>query len=319
MTSNTLAKMPVRRTLQPAAKIAVGEMVKWQDRQGTEIALNVPLVRSLFKSRHPFTDSEILLFIHQAMAKRANPFVGDLYLVKYAADSPAQLVTGYHYLIQAAKNNPDYAGFETWFIDDQGKRIPDGLETIEKVIACICQVHIKGYDTPVKFVARMKEFKKSFPGTPWQGMPLVMLQKCAIGNAHRLADPGLAGMYLSEEFGQEYAAEAVIDADSTEIEQPEIPEAAAPEASQAESSPEPQAEPANEEGCAPSRGQLLTLMEKEVKRLAALTGQKVPEEKVARMAEWISTDGVDTLAKGPTELDDAQLAQFVDYLRRCEG
>jgi hypothetical protein len=81
----------------------------------------------------------------------------------------------------------------------------------------------------------------------------------------------------------------------------------------------PQTEPANEEGGAPNRGQLLTLMEKEVKRLAALTGQKVPEEKVTRMAEWISTEGVDTLAKGPTELDDTQLSAFVDYLKRCEG
>jgi hypothetical protein len=81
----------------------------------------------------------------------------------------------------------------------------------------------------------------------------------------------------------------------------------------------PQTEPADEAGGALNRGQMLTLMEKEVKRLAALSGQKAAEEKITRMASWISDDGIDTLAKGPTELDDAQLAAFVDYLKRCEG
>jgi len=53
--------------------------VKWEDRQGTEIALNVPLYREMFKSKYPTSDAEVLLFLHQARSRRANPFTGDMY------------------------------------------------------------------------------------------------------------------------------------------------------------------------------------------------------------------------------------------------
>jgi hypothetical protein len=307
--SKALARVPMRRSLQPAATIAPGEMVKWLDRQGTELALNVPLVRTLFKSRNPFTDAEIMVFIQQARAKRANPFVGDLYLVKYAADAPAQMVTGYHYLIQAAKNNPEYAGFETWFVDLQGKRIADGTETTENVVACVCLVHIRGYEQPVKFVARIKEFKKNFPGTPWAGMPLVMLQKCAVGNAHRLADPGLAGMYLPEEFGQEYVAppEAAVDVDFTE--QPEAPQPAESDTPDATPSEEPNASPggAEDAGLPTERAPLLNLMEVEHKKI----GRPRPEI----LADWASSVKRTPEPKGPTDLNVEELQAYVRWLR----
>lgn len=198
-----LATRPaLRRSLQAAAPVSVKGVVKWHDERGTEIALNVPLARSMFKSKYPFTDVEMALFIQQCYARRANPYLGDMYPIKYSASDPAAFVTGYHYLMGQVKKSPDYRGFDLHYVDAEGKRIPDGLESAEKVVAAICQVRITGYESPVKFVARMKDFNKG--RAQWTSMPVLMLGKCAIANAHRLADPGLAGMYLPEEVGQGY-------------------------------------------------------------------------------------------------------------------
>jgi len=58
-------------------------------------------------------------------------------------------------------------------------------------VAAVCEVMIEGYANPIKFVARMKDFDKK--QAQWNTMKVTMLGKCAIGNAHRLADPSLAG------------------------------------------------------------------------------------------------------------------------------
>ena len=195
---------PARRKLRPLARIGVAEAVTWNDNRGTSISLTVAAVRDILPhGRYPATDAEILLFLHQARSMEANPFMRDLHLIKYAPNDPAAIVTGYHFLMATAKANPAYRGYEQWFVNRDGKRIQDGLADEENVVAAICEVHMAGYDQPVRFVARKKEFNKG--QAQWLKMPVVMLGKCAIANAHRLADPGLAGMYLAEEFGQSYA------------------------------------------------------------------------------------------------------------------
>ena len=108
-------KKPVlRRALQPAVPIDTTSMVKWDDRQGNEVALSVALVRELFKQKHALTDPEILLFLHQARSRHANPFQGDIYAIKYDADSPLAIQAGYHFFMQIAKENPAYDGFFGW-------------------------------------------------------------------------------------------------------------------------------------------------------------------------------------------------------------
>ncbi len=198
-------KLPVlvRRVLQPAAKITHDAVVSWVDSQGTEIALTEALVKALFQGRNPFTPTECLLFLQQARSRRANPFLGQIYLVKYAPDSPASIVTGYPWLMERARDDPDYDNYATWAVDAQGKRIADGLETKETVVAYVCEVYNKSR-RPVKFVARMAEFNKN--QALWKTQPLVQLEKCAIANAHRRADPArLAGLYTEAEIGQRYA------------------------------------------------------------------------------------------------------------------
>jgi len=216
-------KLPVRRTLQPAARVSRADIVKWTDRSGTEIALNVDLARELFKTKYPLSDAEVMVFLHQARSMGANPFRRDLMPVKYTPQDPVSLIAGYHYLMSEAKRNPRYRPFRLWYVNADGKRIPDGLETEENVVAAVCEVPIEGEGT-YKFVARMKEFNKGV--AQWKTMPLVMLGKCAIGNAHRLADPGLAGMYLAEELGQGYSPTPTDDITDTDWTDAAMPAAA---------------------------------------------------------------------------------------------
>ena len=246
---------PIRRALQARQAISPKEMVTWVDDGGTEVGLNAGLVQYLFKSKYPITDREALLFIQQAKARRANPFTGDIYLVKYSASDPAQIVTGYHYFMRKVKENADYRGYSLWYVDKEGKRIADGLETPESVVAAVALVRIAGYEEPVKFVARMKDYNKH--QALWNNMAVVMLGKCAIGNAHRLADPGLGRLYLPEEVGQGYIAseDPPVDAEFTEegptTEGPEMP------APPADAAPAPETTP--QEPAAPSSDESLTI------------------------------------------------------------
>jgi phage recombination protein Bet len=301
MTQENGKKLVVRRALQPAAKIGTREMVVWQDRQGTEIALTVDLVRQVLpKGKYPATDAEILLFLQQARSRRANPFTGDMYLIKYAADAAAQIVVGYHHLIATAKSNPNYAGFSLHYVDGGGKRIADGLEEEKNVIAAVCSVAIKGFEEPVKFVARMKEFRKARPNpdNPWNQMPIVMLGKCAIANAHRLADPNLAGMYLPEEVGQGYIEVAAVEISETPA--ADTPQEAEPAV----------LEPPAEEPDKKKRAELMKQLKLEGAKIAWDT------KRITRqMAEYFICE-IEPEAKN---LSDSQLESFLDYMKSFQA
>jgi len=156
----TTTKAPVRRSLLPAARIEAGAIVKWQDTHANEIELSVSLARALFPSQYPLSDEELLLLLHTARSLRANPMLNEIYGVKYAANQRVAIVVGYHYFLQRTQENPRYVGFTAWCVDAEGKRIPDGTEDLKKAVAAICLVRIKGFEEPVKFVARMAEFNK---------------------------------------------------------------------------------------------------------------------------------------------------------------
>ena len=217
--------------------------MKWEDTHANQLELSVGLARALFPSKYPLSDEELLLLLHTARSLRANPMLNEIYGVKYTANDRVAIVVGYHYFLQRAQENPRYAGFTCWCVGPDGKRIADGTEDPKKVTAAICVVKIKGFEEPVKFVARNSEFNKH--QAQWNSMPIHMLTKCAIANAHRQACPNMSGMYLEEEFGQEYVEEqppqleAGAEPETTEAPAEEIPAEAAPET--------PEEEPAGEE------------------------------------------------------------------------
>ncbi|MBU3936051.1 MAG: recombinase RecT [Proteobacteria bacterium] len=227
MTSETRA--PTRRVLQPLARIDPDEAVQWADAHDSTIALSVAAAKAVLPTAADCSDQEVSYFLHYCAARHTNPFLQDAYLIKYDKTKPASIVTGYHYFMQAVKRDANYKGFELWYVDNEGKRIKDGLETKQTVQAAICEVHVEGR-LPTKAVCRMQEFNKA--QAQWNMMPVQMLGKCAVGNAHRLADPGLAGMYLPEEMAQEY-----VDVEAREIEDESATEAPQTESPAAEAGP----------------------------------------------------------------------------------
>ena len=187
--------MPERK-LTATAGVPTG-LVKWQSMiDGHPVALSAELVNTLFKGSHPFTPQECYLFIQECKARGADPIAKDMYPIKYEAGKPASFVTSYHFLMALAQRDPHYDGFNLWYVDNKGEKIPQGLETVANVVAAICRVKNKRR-SPTEFVARMKEFNKS--QAMWKSMPVHMLGKVAIAGAHRQVI-GTA-VHVAEEYG----------------------------------------------------------------------------------------------------------------------
>jgi phage recombination protein Bet len=223
------SQVPVRRKLAPGAAIDKVTEIKWVDKwRETEVALSVNMARQILSLPSKASDSEVLHFLYRCAGRGLDPIQGDAYCVKYDESKPASFIVGYHVFMRAAQANPGYGGFECWCVNGDGKRVPDGTETRENIAAAICEVHVKDR-LPFKAVCRMVEFNKGM--AQWKVMPVHMLTKCAIGNAHRLADPGLAGMYLAEEFVSAPGVEEVIEGEVVE------PEMATPETTRAQEPP----------------------------------------------------------------------------------
>jgi phage recombination protein Bet len=141
------------------------------------------------------TDIEIEIFLRFCAAERLNPFMGEVYPIKYAADAKMAIVIGYQFFLKRAGRNPNYAGYEAGVIvEDSAKRVEfrDGtfLFPGDVLRGGWCKVAVTGRATP-KHTVNLSEF---FRGgnqrkNNWDSMPATMIQKVAVSQAHRLAVP----------------------------------------------------------------------------------------------------------------------------------
>ena len=168
-----------------------------------ELALIKPenLTASLVKERicAEATDQEIFLFLQVAKACKLNPFLNQIYLVKYGTGK-AQILTSYNVYLQRAERSGAYAGLETSTI---GTVEAGDLKAVVKVFR-------KDWEKPlvhevyyVEYVQTTKDFKTGEirANKFWKEKPRTMITKVAISQAFRLAFPlDFEGMpYTSDE------------------------------------------------------------------------------------------------------------------------
>ena len=153
------------------------------------------------------TVQEVGLFLQLCAAQRLNPWVGEVYLIKYG-DKPAQIQAGKEAFTKRAASNPDYEGFEAGIIyADANGRIcrRDGSayypQVGEMLVGGWCRVYCKG-KRPFYDEVALQEY--STGKNLWTSKPATMIRKVALVHCLREAFPDtFAGMYSAEELDHE--------------------------------------------------------------------------------------------------------------------
>ena len=204
------------------------------------------------------TAQEVGLFLQLCSTQRLNPWTGEAFLVKYAEDKPAQIVTGKETFTKRASANPDYEGFEAGVVytDVHGQvRQREGSAVYpsagEALVGGWCRVYVRG-KRPFYDEVSLSEY--STGRSLWRSKPATMVRKVALVHCLREAFPdAFAGLFSAEELGREEQAESM----------GVVPESVAPMPAQAGG-------PASAEACA--------AIDAKIVQLADLRG--VPYERV---------------------------------------
>lgn len=186
---------------------------------GTQVALDLPFVKNyLVRGRAEYvSDQEIVFFINTCRSQGLNPLVnGEVYLIKYSKEDPAQIVVGKGTYLRRATEHPDFLHKE------DGILVLRGGEVIKKEGCCPypgeellggwCRITYKRGNTEqtaYKEVA-LAEYNKNMAN--WKSKPATMINKVAVSQCCREAFPrDFQGVYSEDEM----VASGAINADYT--------------------------------------------------------------------------------------------------------
>lgn len=162
-------------------------------------------IRSLFAPK--LTDDEFQFFIGLGKGLGANPFLREIWAVKYRSDQPANVFLGRDFYRRKAQEQPDYDGH---LVDSVYSK--DGFEVINgepkhtyninsdrgHLVGAYCIVRKKNIKQPFYVFVRIEEYQQKTP--VWTEKPDTMIKKVAEAQALRGAYQGLfAGTYDESE------------------------------------------------------------------------------------------------------------------------
>lgn len=199
---------------------------------GTRVELDLPFIKKyLVRGRSDLvSDQELVFFMNTCRQQRLNPTVqGEVYLIKYSKDDPAQMVVGKDAYLRRAFDHPDY------LYKNDGITVKRGDQIVQKEGCCLypgeellggwCRVYFmrNGKErTAFKEVA-FAEYNKGQAN--WKSKPATMINKVAISQCVRDAFPkDFEGIYSEEEM----IASGAIDTDYEDLTDPEAPDDDAP-------------------------------------------------------------------------------------------
>lgn len=148
-------------------------------------------VKALLPGAQRATTNELQLFVRFCQSLGANPFIGEVYLVKYQASEPASIVVGLGWRLKQAARNPDYQGYKAGLIlqGESGLEYREGSMALdgERVVGGWCDVYRKGWVVAPRHTVSMKEYNSGM--FVWKNKPNTMIEKVAINQAIRRAFP----------------------------------------------------------------------------------------------------------------------------------
>ena len=163
--------------------------VNYSDEKGQEIKLTASDIVEYISTDSSVTEKEVFTFLNMCKYLKLNPFLKEIYLIKYK-DSPATFVISYQTLLKRAEENVNFDGYET---EVKGE-IPNMTAT--------ATVYRKDRSYPVKIAVNYSEAVKTVmdrqtkelrPTTMWKNMPEWMLRKVALARALKEAFPSAVG------------------------------------------------------------------------------------------------------------------------------
>jgi len=163
--------------------------VNYSDEKGQEIKLTASDIVEYISTDSSVTEKEVVQFLNMCKYLKLNPFLKEIYLIKYK-DSPATFVISYQTLLKRAEENKNFDGYET---EVKGE-IPNMTAT--------ATVYRKDRSYPVKITVNYSEAVKKVldrqtkelrPTNMWKSMPEWMLRKVALARALKEAFPSAVG------------------------------------------------------------------------------------------------------------------------------
>ena len=163
--------------------------VVYSDEKGQEIKLTASDIVEYISTDSSVTEKEVFTFLNMCKYLKLNPFLKEIYLIKYK-DSPATFVISYQTLLKRAEENKNFQGYET---EVKGE-IPNMTAT--------AVVYRKDRIYPVKIAVNYSEAVKTVmdrqtkelrPTNMWKSMPEWMLRKVALARALKEAFPSAVG------------------------------------------------------------------------------------------------------------------------------
>ena len=163
--------------------------VSYSDEKGQEIKLTASDIVEYISTDSSVTEKEVFAFLNMCKYLKLNPFLKEIYLIKYK-NSPATFVISYQTLLKRAQENKNFDGYET---EVKGE-IPN--------MSATATVYRKDRNYPVKITVNYSEAVKTVmdrqtkelrPTNMWKNMPEWMLRKVALARALKEAFPTAVG------------------------------------------------------------------------------------------------------------------------------
>ena len=180
------------------------EIVRYKDRDGAEITLTPQDVAAYcYSGNAQLTQRDVVNFMATCQALGANPFLKDVYLVKYGNSEDAQIMAGKNYFTRVAAAIDTYDGATAGIItvDAQGAvayRAGSFAAPGETCVGGWAEVHDKRWSVPVRAEVAMGEYNSG--RSLWKSKPMTMIRKVALVQALREAYPDrFAGTYDAAE------------------------------------------------------------------------------------------------------------------------
>lgn len=196
---------------------------------GTRVELDLQFVKKYLVRGHAdlTSDQELVFFMNTCKMQGLNPLAqGEVYLIKYSKDDPAQMVVGKDAYLRRAYSNPDY------LYKNDGIVVQRGQEIIQKAGCCLypgetliggwCRVYFlrNGKERETFKEVSFSEYNKGQAN--WKSKPATMINKVAISQCVRDAFPkDYEGLYSEDEMVASGAIPAdytVIDGDQPPVE-----------------------------------------------------------------------------------------------------
>ena len=183
------------------------QIVRYPTDRG-EVSLNISIIQRRFCP--DATPSECFEFMQFCKFTGLNPYLAQVYLVKYGT-RPAQPIVDYHQFIAKARRGETYTGYTSGVIvERKGEtiRLDSAYHEKDDVIAGAWCIVTRSDTTPIKVELPIEEMigttKAGATNSMWRSKPGMMAEKTVIAMAHRRATDGaLSGMFIAEEFSEQ--------------------------------------------------------------------------------------------------------------------